>query len=77
MEPAIPSDNLALVEPILVVSSDEEAHTVPEVQREKVEHYFVGNERADSNFEVEMPPKLIKFNNPNEVLLLLLLFQRC
>ncbi|PSS08056.1 DNA-directed RNA polymerase subunit beta like [Actinidia chinensis var. chinensis] len=50
---------------LLGLPGNEEAHDVPE--REKVDHYFVGNEGVNSNFKVKMPPKLIKFNDPNEV----------
>ena len=62
-EPVILSDNLAELDPILVVSSDDETLAlleVPQIPQEEVEHSFVGDEGADSNSEVEKPPKLMR-----------------
>ncbi|GFY99198.1 hypothetical protein Acr_13g0005990 [Actinidia rufa] len=59
-EQVIPGGNLAVADPILAVSSDDEAPAEPEVAREEVEHSFIVGEKVDSSSEVEMPPKLMK-----------------
>ena len=62
----LPGSNLAEVEPILVVSSNDEVPLVPKVVqvpqgfREKVEHSYNRGECVNSRSEVEMPPKLMK-----------------
>ncbi|GFZ14239.1 hypothetical protein Acr_24g0004290 [Actinidia rufa] len=59
--------NLVAFDPILVVNLDDKAPVIPKVRREEVKHSLVGEEEVDLCSDVEMSPKLMKFDDHDEL----------